>query len=314
MRRPIIGLLLFAGVAAGGSFYLLGRKSVAPSPESPRTTLATAMVPAQAVSTPHPSNPSAAELPPPAAASLHSGTSAELRRILKCHELLATRNAIQRTICDDIVGDAIAHEERCHTEMFKVNLELHEQEAKSGICREQLAEPSEYYTALRDLALQGNTNAQHCFIQGYFGESFEERLFLTQAQYEEHPVLARKFIEAGFERGDWSLVHVLARTRLGFPGDSNINNAWPHGFSSPGSGENNFKMNYLLQLGNQHEEYESDEPGRLIDLWRKNPELIQLTNEQLDAAEAWAKDTYRRHFAGNPEAASRSASKFCSAD
>jgi hypothetical protein len=228
--------------------------------------------------------------------------------------LLATRNGIQRTICDDIVGDPNANEERCHTEMTKVNLDLQAQEAKSGICREQLAEPSEYYTALRTLALQGNTNAQHCFIQGYFGESRDERLFLTQAQYEEHPVLARKFIEAGFERGDWSLVHVLARTRLGYPGDSNINNAWPHGFSSPGSAENNYKMNYLLLLGNQHEEYEPDEPGRLIDHWRKHPDLIQLTNAQLDEAEAWAVDMYRRHFAGSQDAGSSSGARFCSSD
>jgi hypothetical protein len=314
MRRPIIGLLLFVVVAAGGSFYLLGRKSVAPASESRKTTLATATVPAQEVSTPHASTLSAAELPPPAIASDKSGTSAELRRILKCHELLATRNAIQRTICDDIVGDANANEERCHTEMAKVNLELQEQEAKSGICPERLAAPSEYYAALRELALQGNPNAQRCFILGYFGESGEERLLLTQAQYDEHPVLARKFIKAGFERGDWSLVHVLARTQMGFPGDSNLFNAWPHGFSTPESAENTYKMNYLLLLGNRPEEFESNDPGRLIDHWRKNPDLLQLTNDQLDEAEAWAKDMYRHHFAGGQEAGSSAGTKFCSAD
>jgi hypothetical protein len=198
--------------------------------------------------------------------------------------------------------------------MSKVNLELQEQEAKSGTCPEKLAAPSEYYESIRDLALQGNLNAQRCFIQGYFGESGEERILLTQAQYEEHPVLARKFIEAGFERGDWSLVHVLARTRMGFPEDSNLYNAWPHGFSSPESAENTYKMNYLLLLGNRPEEFESNEPGRLIDYWRKDPSLIQLTTQQLDEAEAWAKDLYRRHFAGRQEGASRSDGKFCSAD
>src|SRR5688572_2422729 len=65
---------------------------------------------------------------------------------------------------------------------------------------------------------------------------------LTQAQYDEHPVLARRFIEEGFERGDWSLVHVLARTLMGFPGDSNLFNAWPHGLSTPESAENAYKM------------------------------------------------------------------------
>jgi hypothetical protein len=162
--------------------------------------------------------------------------------------------------------------------------------------------------------LQGNVNAQRCFIQGYFSESGEERILLTPAQYEEHPVLARKFIEAGFERGDWSLVHVLARTRIGFPGDSNLFNAWPHGFSSPESAENSYQMNYLLLLGNQPEEFESDDPGRLIDHWRKNPELLQLTREQLDEAEAWATDLYRHHFAGSQQPAWSSGNKFCSTD
>ena len=233
---------------------------------------------------------------------------------MNCHRLLATRNSIQRWICDDIAGDVIAAQERCRAEMSKVNLELQEQEAKSGSCPEKLAAPAEYYAALRDLALQGNLNAQRCFIQGYFGESAEERVFLTQAQYEEHPVLARKFIEAGLERGDWSLVHVLARTRMGFPGDSNLFNAWPHGFSTPESAENTYKMNYLLLLGNRPEEYESNDPGRLIDHWRKNPNLLQLTTQQLDEAEAWAKDMYHRHFAGSLEGASSPGNKFCSAN
>jgi hypothetical protein len=311
MRRPIIALLLFAAIAAGGSFYLLGRNSAAPSSESRITSPAIAAVPAPAVSTPHASMSTTAESPPPA---FVSDTSAELRRVMKCHELLATRNAVQRTICDDMRGDANAAQERCHTEMAKLSEELKEQEANSGICPEGLAAPSEYYAALRDFALRGNLNAQRCFIQGYFGESGEERILLTQAQYEEYPVLARKFIEAGFERGDWSLVHVLARTRLGFPGDSNINNAWPHGFSSPGSGENTYKMNYLLLLGNQFEEFESNDPGRLIDVWRKNPDLLGLTDQQLDAAEDWAKDMYRRHFAGSKEGSSVPGNKFCSAD
>ena len=312
MRRTIIALLLFVAVAAGGSFYLISRKSAAPSPDSRISTPATA--PARAVSTPPASMPAAAESPPPADANLDSRTSAEFRRILICHRLLATRNAIQRHICDDIVGDANAAQERCHTEMANVNRELQEQEAKSGVCPEKLAAPSEYYTALRDLALQGNLNAQRCFIQGYFGESGEERILLTEAQYEEHPVLARKFIEAGFERGDWSLVHVLASTQMGFPGDSNLYNAWPHGFSTPESAENTYKMNYLLLLGNRPEEFESKEPGRLIDHWRKNPNLLHLTIQQLDDAEAWAKIMYRRHFAGSQEGSSGSANKFCGAN
>ena len=197
---------------------------------------------------------------------------------MNCHRLLATRNGIQRWICDDIAGDPNAAQERCHTEMSKVNLELREQEAKSGTCPEKLAAPSEYYSALRDFALQGNLNAQRCFIQGYFGESSEEGIFLTQAQYDEHPVLARKFIAAGLERGNWSLVHVLAQTRIGYPGDANLYRAWPLGFSTPESAENTYKMNYLLLLGNRPEEYESNEPGRLIDHWRKNPHLLQLTD------------------------------------
>jgi len=311
MRRPLIALLLFAAIAAGGSFYLLGRKSEAQLPEPRITTPATAAMPAQAVSAPHASMPAAAESHPPATVS---DTSAELRRILKCHELLATRHAIQRTICDDIVGDANANEELCHTEMAKVSQELQVQEAKSGTCPENLATPSEYYAALRDLALEGNLNAQRCFILGSFGESGEERILLTQAQYDEHPVLARKFIEAGLERGDWSMVHVLARTQIGFPEDSNLYNAWPHGLSTPESAENTYKMNYLLVLGNRPEEYESNDPGRLIDWWRRNPGLINFTNQQLDEAEAWAKDMYRRHFAGSLEGASRSDNKFCSAD
>jgi hypothetical protein len=98
MRRSTFGLLLFVVIVASGLFYLPDRKPVAPSPESPKATLATTTVPAQP----------AAELPPHSIAKLESDTTAELRRILKCHELLATRNAIQRTICDDIVGDANA--------------------------------------------------------------------------------------------------------------------------------------------------------------------------------------------------------------
>lgn len=302
MRRTILALLLIAAVVTGGSFFLSGHKPEATAPES---------ISGQATATPVATAPPTAHSPPP---SIASDTNAELRRILNCHHLLLTRNGIQRTICDYIAGDVNAAQERCRTEMSRVNQELKEQEARSGPCPEKLAAPSEYYAALREFALQGNLNAQRCFIQGYFGESAEEMILLTQAQYDEHPVLARKFIEEGFERGDWSLVHVLARTRMGFPGDSNLFNAWPHGLSTPESAENAYKMNYLLLLGSRPEEYESNDPGRLIDHWRRNPHLLQLTNEQLDEAEAWAKDLYRRHFAASKPEASSYREKFCSAD
>ena len=219
MRRTIIALLLIAAVVTGGAFVLHDRMPEAAAPES---------IPGQAAAAPVASPLPTAHSPPPANAS---ASNAELRRILNCHRLLVTRNGIQRTICDYIAGDANAAQERCHTEMSRVNLELKEQEARSGPCAEKLAAPSEYYAALREFALQGNQNAQRCFIQGYFGESGEELILLKQAQYDEYPVLARRFIEEGFQRGDWSLVHVLARTQLGFPGDFNLFSAWPHGRS-----------------------------------------------------------------------------------
>ncbi len=104
------------------------------------------------------------------------------------------------------------------------------------------------------------------------------------------------------------------RTSIGYPGDGNLYSAWPHGFSTPEGAENTYKMNYLLVLGNRPEEYESKDPGRLIDHWRKNPHFLHLTSQQLDEAEAWAKDLYRRHFAATLEGAPGPGSKFCSAD
>jgi hypothetical protein len=244
--------LFLATAVLAGSFYLLARKFEA-APESGIARPTANAVGAPIAAARSASTPIKARAPSPAMAP---DTNAKLRRIMNCHRLLATRSGIQRSICDDIVGDANAAQERCHDEMSKLNVELQEQETKSGICPEKLVAPSEYYAALRELALSGNLNAQRCFIQGYFGET--EGVLLTQAQYEEHPVLAKQFIEAGFERGDWSLVEVLARTRIGFPEDSHLYNAWPHGFSTPESAENSYKMNYLLLLGDRHEQYEWD--------------------------------------------------------
>jgi hypothetical protein len=227
-----------------------------------------------------------------------------LRSLTSCHALLLTKQNVEQSGCDKVEPENKAAQDQCQAQLAEVNLRLQALTAGAAPCHESLAEPSVYYQALRIRAQSGDPVAQRCFISGYFGQSPEEGKALTQAEQAEYFSLAKTFIEAALERGDWSVVRWLGRIRLDI-NDGLLARAYPIGQSNP---ETIYKMKYLLVLGKQDDPIEGVDPKSIVDGWRKDK---TLPPEKFQEAETWAKEMYAQHFDGSQEQAEAGVMDFC---
>lgn len=168
-------------------------------------------------------------------------------------------------------------------------------------CPASLATPSGYYIALRAAAQAGDVSAQHCFITGYFGA--ENEVGITPQQVDDYKRLANKYISGGLERGDWGVVRWLARLSLGVQ-DGLLFRAYRFGSSAP---ETLYKMNYLLILGGATDTV----PERPQSIVKNLPKMGELSDQQIQDAQAWARDIYSKYFAATPYDASTPVYSFC---
>ena len=221
-------------------------------------------------------------VPAALAAATHAtdgGARLDLRTIRDCHDALLNKKALeyQTHAAQDVKDSAAA----------------------AGSCPPDLLMATAYYEAIKEIALQGDIPAQRCLIQGYFASAAQEgeESRMRKDQVDEYFFLAKKFINEALERGDWSVVRYLARSRIGLQ-DFMLNSAYPFGSEHP---ETAYRMNYLLMLGNRQNFETSVDPHEFVELLKKNK---SLTPKQFQEAEDWAHHMFDQHFNGSQEGAS----------
>jgi len=225
------------------------------------------------------------EPPPPTLTQIADG-----RTIYMCHSGLLMKKTLEERNCDSVPADDAAGLQMCLNRIAGEFAELERLTAKTAACPQSLANPSDYYDALRGAALAGDLDAQRCFLAGYFHGMRAERR-ISEKQLAEYLVLARKFIQSALERGDWAVVHHLADGYVDDPGL--LYRVYPYGTDHP---ETMYRMNYLLNLGSGGKAG-SDEARNRVDAIRRNG---RLSAAQIQAAEAWAHETYDGYFAAVP--------------
>ena len=292
-RAVVVGLisLALAGLAA----------SVLLKPdEMAEQTAAPAEHPSANVSARSPSPPAAPPREPardPGRGPV-SASGLDMPGLHNCHTALLGKLGTDRVDCDHIPANETARLSHCLSVQPTVEQWVQDAAAAAASCPPELVNASAYYEAIKSLALRGDIPAQRCFIQGYFGTSSGEgeESRLSRDQVDEYMELARTFIDAAFERGDWSVVRQLARTTLYLP-DGMLRSAYPFGTDEL---ETVYRMNYLLVLGSQPG-LVKDEPRRLTGFLKTNQ---RLPAEQIQEAETWAHDMFDQHFNGSQEGAS----------
>lgn len=166
---------------------------------------------------------------------------------------------------------------------------LHNQtmRGEAATCPSSVASASGYYDALRAAAQAGDVGAQRCFIQGYFNDSYDGDYISVQQQKDYVP-LAKEYISSGLQRGDWGIVDWLARVSHSIS-DSLLGRAYPID-----SDDALYKMNLLLTLG-----------GATDNIIQRPQSVVKnvgatLSNQQIQDAQEWARDTYSKYFAATP--------------
>ena len=305
-RTVIAGLILIvlAGLAAWTFLKpgaVAGRSTTAPASQSPvgaggeaSSTQATA--PRETARDP-------ASLTTDNSVATHAldvGARLDMRTIRACHDALLNKRALEYHVnCDDIPAEQTARLSLCRSHEAEAAQQVNEAAAAAASCPPDLLNASAYYEAIKALALRGDIPAQRCLIQGYFASAAQEgeESRMRKDQVDEYFGLAKKFIDEAFERGDWSVVRWLARSRIGLQ-DFMLSSAYPFGSEHP---ETAYRMNYLLMLGNQQNFEESVDAHQFVEDSRK---YKALTSKQFQEAEDWAHNMFDQHFNGSEEGAS----------
>jgi hypothetical protein len=235
--------------------------------------------------------------------SLDGGT------IVACHQALLGKKYIQERVdgnCGGIADGDVVGMQLCRRALESDYAYLQKLTAKAAGCPASLARASDYYEALRNAALTGNVNAQECYLNGDFSDPVHGDA-ISQAQLDDYLPLARRFIQDAIERGDWAIVHRLAEWPEDVQGYGLLVSAYPFG---PGHPDTLYKMNYLLTLG-ARDRGSAELATNLVNSFRNNGEL---SAEQIQAGEVWARETYDRYFAATPYNKKIARSSFCETD
>ena len=303
-RTLIVGFILV--VLAGLAVWMLLKPGVVaePSPASAdqssaegsaEARLAQATAPRQTVGEPK-SQTTATSV---ATTAQDVGGRLDLRTIRVCHDALLHKKSLEyRVNCDNIPAEQTSALSMCRSEQAQAAKEFNEAEAAAASCPPDLLMASAYYKAIKELALRGDIPAQRCLIQGYFASAAQEgeESRMRKDEVDEYLGLAKKFIDEAFERGDWSVVRWLARSRIGLQ-DFMLRSAYPFGFEHP---ETAYRMNYLLMLG-KHQNFETSvDPSQFVETLKQRK---ALTPKQLQEAEDWAHNMFDQRFNGSQEGA-----------
>jgi hypothetical protein len=205
--------------------------------------------------------------------------------IVHCHWALVGSQPIKRSYCDD--PKSALGMRQCQELPVTDALRIQTMSGEAAACPSSLASASGYYDALRAAAQAGDVGAQRCFIQGYFDDSYVGD-YISAQQRKDYVALAKEYISSGLQRGDWSIVDWLARLADHME-DAQLHSAYPIG-----STETLYRMNLLLALGGATDN-DVQRPQSVV----KNVGA-QLSNQQIEDAQEWARDTYSKYFAATP--------------
>lgn len=219
--------------------------------------------------------------------------------IVHCHWAFVGSQPIGRSNCEDPKSSLGMRQ----CQELQITDVLHNQtmRGEAAACPASLATASGYYDALRAAAQAGDVGAQRCFIQGYFDDP-QGRDRISEQQRRDYIHLANNYISSGLQRGDWSLAQWLARVSLHVP-DGLLFSAYPFGSSAL---ETLYKMNFLLTLGGATDT-DTQRPQSIV----KNVAASgELSEQQVQDAQEWARETHSKYFAATPYT-STSVESFC---
>lgn len=288
-RASNIAIIVSLAACGAGGYYLFeGRASgmgdLDPAPSQPNISPAPHAIPvARPVDVKRPIRVDSAETPTSPATPSLDGSA-----IVNCHHALRASRPINRHC------DRLKHPERlreCQQEAVSDALYNQTMRGEAAGCPSSLGTASGYYKALRAAAQTGDANAQDCFIQGYFSTR-EDSDQVSKQEYGDYVRLAREYISSGLERGDWGLVRWLARFTPNMQ-DYMLENAYPFGEVAPVT---YYKMNFLLTLGGATDNG-VQHPQSIVKIFARNGEL---SGQQIQDAQAWARDIYSNYFAATP--------------
>lgn len=224
----------------------------------------------------------------------------DVRTMVACRAALVKKSHLKRVSCDTSSHTTVGERQMCEHQTALIAKQLEGLASETAQCPETLLDPSAYYEAMRKAAVGGDVDAQRCFIQGYFNADGPK---ISTKEWNEYPELARQFIDAAFERGDWTVVLWLARVRLNI-NDSLLMTAYPFGGQNP---DTLYRMNFLLQLGAGDHTAPGNAQG-IVDRLRSGS-VLQADRIQQD--EKWARSMYTQHFVGRPQDPQLSTSQIC---
>jgi hypothetical protein len=220
----------------------------------------------------------------------------DARTLVACRHRLLQQEELEPINCDAIGLNDQEQHSLCLRQQVQYDKFLQRIAAEAASCPSGAANAAQFYSELRDLALAGDIGAQRCFIQGHFA-NLGANSVISNEQSKEYPVLARKFIDAAFERGDWKVVRWLGKTKINIE-DALASSAFPLGLDHP---ETRYKMEMLLYLGLGPNtlDHQFEAVGGVV-AWYKSG-ASELSPQQLQEGESWVRQMYQAHFAGIPD-------------
>jgi hypothetical protein len=173
----------------------------------------------------------------------------------------------------------------CEDRTNRLTPQLNSAREASKICGPVVSTEDVFFKATSDAAEAGSLDAQICYARGLFELSSP----LGQEDRQEYESRARKYIESGFQRGDWRVVEILHRAQNGRPDSLQLPRTLL-GAHAPSI----LQANRLLKLGAMKTSYAS----RLDTL--PSGRGLEPTPQQLREAQQWADTTYQIYFKSSP--------------
>ncbi len=304
-RKHLLAIVACAIVALIAATWFLAH-SPAERPQVPHASALTQPAPARATGSgpdedaadPRATPPSAPTQPPehaPVAAAPGEPSDGSFRNLRQC--VYASRELITAKQIADCSGyegkpqfsEALAE---CLNGRMNARNRIEAAEAVLSHC-DQTDLGRRYFEATKQAAKRGNADAQLCYLEGDFF-SPEGTLIFTDEEIEQYKKDALAYVDAALKRGDWRIVHLL-NTRQFHPGSGPL-----RVLENIGQPQTRYKMTKLLRLGASGEyakALDSDLRGMT------HPDLnpaAALPPEIVRAGDAWAEETYTKHFAGVP--------------
>ena len=216
----------------------------------------------------------------------NDGKADDAATLVHCHaqlmRVLSQRAIVLRCESQNLSTSAFNACNLSHADDQEQRTEL---EAAASGCPVEAEKPEVFYRALRERALAGDIQAQHCFISGDFNSGGALPGDITADQMVDYHNLIPRLIDQAFERGDWEVVEWLSLGPILDVRDARLSTAYPITAWATA-----YKMTALLRLGATY----SDEIQKLDKSLKyiSDPSNGYMSAEEKRAADDWA----ARHF------------------